>query len=75
MDDIFNSFKERIELGIKNNMPVESRLIMVGEIIYAAERRDLTPLQARELEILLNLSEIMQNYEVVREQAIFGELV
>ena len=75
MDDIFNSFKERIELGIENNIPVESRLIMVGEIIYAAERRDLTPLQARELEVLLNLSEIMQNYEVVREQAIFGELV
>lgn len=75
MDNIFNSFKERIELGIKNNVPVESKLIMLGEIIYAAERRDLTPKQAQELEVLLNLSEIMQNYAVVREQAILGELV
>lgn len=75
MDNIFNSFKERIELGIKNNVPVESKLIMVGEIIYAAERRDLTPKQAQELEVLLNLGKIMQNYAVVREQAILGELV
>jgi hypothetical protein len=75
MDNIFNSFKERIELGIKNNIPVESRLIMVGEIIYAAERRDLTPKQAQELEALLRLRDIVHNYAVVREQAIFGELV
>jgi hypothetical protein len=75
MDSIFSSFQERIELGIKNNIPVESRLIMLGEIFYATEREDLTPKQARELEALLKLADIVRNYAVVREQAIFGELV
>ena len=75
MENLFNSFKERIELGIKNNIPVEARLIVLGELIYAAERKDLTPKQARELEALLRLSEILKNYQAIREQAIFGELM
>ncbi len=75
MENLFNSFKERIELGIKNNIPVEARLIVLGELIYAAERKDLTPKQARELEALLRLSEILKNYQAIREQAIFGELL
>ena len=75
MENLFNSFQERIDLGIKNNIPIEAKLIMLGEIIYAAERRDLTPKQARELEDLLRLSESLKNYEVIREQAIFGELL
>ncbi|MEG4507097.1 hypothetical protein QUA81_27325 [Microcoleus sp. F6_B4] len=75
MENLFNSFKERIELGITNNIPVEARLIVLGELIYAAERRDLTPKQARELEALLRLSEILKNYQAIREQAIFGELL
>ncbi|MEG4287098.1 hypothetical protein QUB68_28740 [Microcoleus sp. A006_D1] len=75
MENLFNSFKERIELGIKNNIPVEARLIVLGELIYAAERKDLTPKQARELESLLRLSEILKNYQAIREQAIFGELL
>jgi len=75
MENLFNSFKERIELGIKNNIPVEARLIVLGELIYATERKDLTPKQARELEALLRLSEILKNYQAIREQAIFGELL
>ncbi|MCC3408944.1 MAG: hypothetical protein JGK17_25890 [Microcoleus sp. PH2017_10_PVI_O_A] len=75
MENLFNSFKARIELGIKNNIPVEARLIVLGELIYAAERKDLTPKQARELEALLRLSEILKNYQAIREQAIFGELL
>ena len=75
MDKIFNSIKERIDLGIKNNLPVESRLIMLGEIVYATERQDLTPKQAQELEALLKLDESIGNYSTVRELAIFGELV
>ncbi len=75
MENLFNSFKERIELGVKNNIPVEARLIVLGELIYAAERKDLTPKQARELEALLRLSEILKNYQAIREQAIFGELL
>lgn len=75
MENIFNSFKERIQLGIKNNIPLESRLIILGEIIYASERQDITPKQARELEEFLNLGNFIANYTMVREQAIFGELV
>jgi hypothetical protein len=75
MDNLFQSFKERINLGIKNNIPVEARSIVLGELIYAAERQGLTPKQARELENLLGLSEIFKNYDAIREQAIFGELM
>lgn len=75
MDNLFHSFKERITLGITNNIPVEARLIMLGELIYATERKDLTPKQARELENLLRISEILKNYDAIREQAIFGELL
>ena len=75
MENLFHSFKERINLAIKNNIPVEARLIMLGELIYATERKDLTPKQARELETLLRLSEILKNYDAIREQAIFGELL
>jgi len=75
MDKIFDSIKERIELGLKNNIPVESKLMMAGEIVYAAERQDLTPKEARKLEELLGLSAVIKNYPAVREQAIFGEFI
>ncbi|MBR8832688.1 MAG: hypothetical protein DSM106950_01255 [Stigonema ocellatum SAG 48.90 = DSM 106950] len=75
MEKIFNSIKERIETGINNNIPLESRLMMAGEIVYAAERKDLTPKEARILEALLKLEENIKDYEAVREQAIFGELI
>jgi hypothetical protein len=47
----------------------------LGELIYATERQDLTPKQARELEELLGLYSFIEDYSRVREQAIFGELV
>ena len=75
MESIFNSFFDRIRLGKKNNIPYESRLIILGEIIYATERQDLTPKEARELEEMLNLTENVLNYSIVKEQAIFGEIV
>ena len=75
MDKIFDSIKERIELGLKNNIPVESRLMMAGEIFYAAERQDLTPKEARSLEELLGLAAVIKDYSAVREQAIFGEFI
>ncbi|MFB2876572.1 hypothetical protein [Floridanema aerugineum] len=75
MEKNFNNIKQRIELGIKNNIPVESKLIMLGEIVYATERQDLTPKEARELEALLNLEESIKDYKIIRELAIFGELV
>lgn len=75
MDNLFDSFKERIMLGLKNRIPVESKLIMLGEIIYAAERRDLIPKQARELEELLDIQNAVEDYAAIREKAIFGELI
>jgi hypothetical protein len=48
---------------------------MLGEIVYATEREDLTPKEARELEALLNLEESIGDYKIIRELAIFGELV
>ncbi|WP_199248316.1 hypothetical protein [[Phormidium] sp. ETS-05] len=75
MGSVFNSLKERIELGHRHQIPVESKLIMLGEIIYAAGRGDLIPKEARELENLLGLRQVVQNYDAVREQGFFGELV
>jgi hypothetical protein len=75
MESIFSSFQERIKLGLQNNIPIEARLIILGEVIYAAERQDISPKQARDLEELLGLSQFFQNYLMIREQAIFGELV
>lgn len=75
MESAFNSIKERVELGVRNNIPVESRLIMLGEILYAVGRGDLIPKQAHELENLLGLSELVKDYPAVREQGFFGELI
>ncbi|PSF36311.1 hypothetical protein C7H19_13490 [Aphanothece hegewaldii CCALA 016] len=72
---MFNSFKEKINLGWQNQIPLEAKLILLGEVIYATERQDLTPKQARELEELLDLSKFIQDYSKIREQAILGELV
>ncbi|GFE69831.1 hypothetical protein [Chroococcus sp. FPU101] len=74
-ESIFNSFKERINLGQQNQIPIEAKLILLGEVIYAAEKQDITPNQARKLEELLGLSKYIQNYSKIREQAILGELV
>lgn len=46
MGRVFNSIKERIELGHRHQIPGESKLIMLGEIIYAAGRGDLIPKEA-----------------------------
>ncbi|MDF5726969.1 MAG: hypothetical protein PUP92_02775 [Rhizonema sp. PD38] len=75
MDNLFDSFKQRIMQGLKNRIPVESKLIILGEIIYAVERRDLIPKQARELEELLDIQNAVEDYAAIREKAIFGELI
>lgn len=75
MDNAFDSLKERVELGVKNKIPVESRLIMLGEIIYALGRQDIIPKQARELEELLGLASVVKDYAAIREQGFFGELI
>ena len=50
MDRVFNNFKYTIELGLKNHMPLESKLIILGQIHYAMERRDLTIKEVEKLE-------------------------
>lgn len=39
-----------IELEWKNYIPVESKLMMAGEIVYATEGQNLTPKEVRTLE-------------------------
>lgn len=75
MDENFNEIKERVETGLRNNIPFQPRLIMLGEIVYAVERGDMTPNQGRQLEELLGLREILDDYEQIREQGFFGELI
>lgn len=74
-ESIFNSFKEKINLGWQNQIPIEAKLILLGEVIYATERQDITPKQAIKLEELLGLSKNLQDYSKIREQAILGKLV
>lgn len=72
MDRIFKNFKYTIELGLKNQMPLESKLILLGQIHYAMERGDLT---IKEVEILEKLLEIgLKTYQKEMEYAVFGEV-
>ena len=72
MDIVFNNFKYTIELGVKNQMPLESKLILLGQIHYAMERRDLTIKEVEKLEDLLGIG--LNNYQKEMEYAVFGEL-
>jgi thiazole synthase len=72
MDRIFNNFKYTIELGLKNQMPIESKLILLGQIHYAMERQDLTIKEVEALENLLGIG--LKNYQREMEYAVFGEL-
>lgn len=75
MDKDFNEIKERIEIGVKNNIPFAPRLVMLGEIMYAVGRGDITPGQGQELEQLLALREMLEDYDTIRELAFFGEFL
>lgn len=72
--DIFLNIKERIETGLANDFPVQSRLIMLGQISYAVGRGDITINQGRELEELLGLKELVENFDRVREMGFWGDL-
>lgn len=71
---IFLDMKDRIETGITNNFPTQSRLIMLGQISYAVGRGDITINQGRELEELLGLQELIENYSQIREMGFWGDL-
>jgi thiazole synthase len=72
MDRVFNNFQYTIELGLKNHMPIESKLILLGQIHYAMERQDLTITEVEALENLLGIG--LKNYQKEMEYAVFGEI-
>ncbi|WP_224412175.1 hypothetical protein [Oscillatoria salina] len=53
-------------------MPLESKLILLGQIHYAMERGDLTIKEAEKLEERLGIG--LKNYQREMEYAVFGEL-
>ncbi|AFY60195.1 hypothetical protein [Synechococcus sp. PCC 6312] len=73
-EEIYDSFLERIEIAVSNNIPAMSRFMILGEISYAVGRGDITIKQGRELERLLGLKEMIDDYAQIREQGFWGEL-
>ena len=72
MDTIFEIFKERIKKGQINNMPRDAKLILLGQILYAVTRNELTNQEAWELEEMLGNRE---EWEEGLSYAIFGEFI
>ena len=72
MERVFNNFKYTIKEGLKNKMPLESKLIIVGQMHYAMERGDLTIKEVEKLEELLGVG--IKNYRKEMEYAVFGYL-
>jgi thiazole synthase len=50
---VFEEFQELIERGLQNNMPQEAKLIILGQILYAVTRDELTNQEGWRLEELL----------------------
>jgi thiazole synthase len=50
---VFKEFQELIERGLQNNMPQEAKLIILGQILYAVTRDELTNQEGWQLEELL----------------------
>ncbi|PSF32673.1 hypothetical protein C7H19_21355 [Aphanothece hegewaldii CCALA 016] len=72
MENIFETFKERIEKGQSNNMPRDAKLILLGQILYAVTRNELTNQEAWKLETMLGNPE---EWEEGLSYAIFGESI
>lgn len=72
MESVFNNFEYTINLGLKNGMPIESKLIILGQMHYAMERGDLTIKEVEKLENLLGVG--LKNYRREMEFAVFGYL-
>lgn len=49
----FDNFEEIIQLAIKNELPFEAKLIIVGRISYAREMGELSHKEAKDLENML----------------------
>lgn len=72
MDRVFNNFKYTINKGLQNGMPLESKLILLGQMHYAMERGDITIKEVEQLEELLGVG--VKNYQREMEFAVFGEV-
>lgn len=70
MENIFENFQEIIERGKRNQMPRDAKLIILGEILYAVTRNELTNREAWELEEMLGNRE---DWEEGLAYAVFGE--
>jgi thiazole synthase len=66
---VFDEFKELIEQGLHNNMPQEAKLIILGQILYAVTRDELTNQQGWQLEEMLGGRE---QWKDALSYAIFG---
>ena len=67
---VFEEFKQRIEEGLKNNMPRDAKLIILGQILYAVTRDELTNQEGWQLEEMLGGRE---QWKESLAYAIFGE--
>lgn len=72
MESVFNDFEYTIKEGLKNKMPLESKLILIGQMHYALERGDLIIKEVEKLEDLLGVG--IKNYRKEMEYAVFGSL-
>ena len=70
MENIFNDFKDLIKRGQQNQMSKNAKLIILGQILYAVSRNELTNKQAWELEEMLG---DRQEWEADLAYAIFCE--
>jgi hypothetical protein len=70
MDSVFSDFEYTIKEGLNNQMPLESKLIIVGQMHYAMERGDLTIKEVEKLEEILGVG--IKNYRKAMEYAVFG---
>ena len=70
MASIFEDFQDMINRGQQNNMTRDAKLIILGQILYAVTRNELTNQQAWKLEEMLGNR---QDWEADLAYVIFGE--
>lgn len=71
MESTFKDFEEIIQRGLQNNMPRDANLIILGQIIYAVTRNELSIEEGWQLEKMLGGRE---QWEQAIEYAILGDI-
>jgi thiazole synthase len=73
MEVVFQGFKEQIEGALeKSNIPREARLVIIGQLLYASERGDITDNEYRKLKDMLGKPE---EFREILQLAHYGELL